>query len=174
VVMGQHLVNLKCMYPKQSEADVFFATRILWALLPLLIPTCATCIWLVLSQFKEIVQLPSKIKATVVALLFLIWPGLCSETFAMFSCRYVCKLKLMRVDLDESCWVGRHAAFAYYLGIPMLVFYVIGLPTAALIGVWRVHKRAADRGAAIEKSKGHLVFGLFYSACKLFAVDWIF
>ena len=164
--MGQHLVNLKCMYPEQSEADVFFSTRIMWAILPLLIPFCATVIWLLLSRFKQVLRLPSKMKATVVALLFLIWPGLCSETFAMFSCRDVCKETLLRVDLDERCWEGRHAGFAYFLGVPMLICYVIGLPTCALIGVWRVHKRATDRGAAIETLDGHLTFGLFYYACK--------
>ena len=108
----------------------------------------------------------SKMKATVVALLFLMWPGLCSETFAMFSCRDVCQETLLRVDLDEPCWVGRHAGFAYFLGVPMLICYVIGLPTCALVGVWRVQKRAANRGAAIETLGGHLTFGLFYSACK--------
>ena len=164
--MGQHLVNLKCMYPEQSEADVFFSTRIMWAILPLLIPFCATVIWLLLSRFKQVLRLPSKMKATVVALLFLIWPGLCSETFAMFSCRDVCKETLLRVDLDERCWEGRHAGFAYFLGVPMLICYVIGLPTCALVGVWRVQKRAANRGAAIETLGGHLTFGLFYSACK--------
>jgi hypothetical protein len=38
----------------------------------------------------------------------------------------------------------------------------------ALINVWRVQKRAADRGLKIETLKGHLTFGLFYSACKCF------
>jgi hypothetical protein len=110
-------------------------------------------------------------KATVVALLFLMWPGLCSETFAMFSCRDVCESTLLRVDLDEQCWVGRHAGFAYFLGIPMLVVYVVGLPVAAMVNVWRVQKRAANRGAKIEKLKGHLTFGLFYSACKFLCLS---
>ena len=162
--MGQHLVNLKCMYPTQSEADVFYSTRITWAVLPLFIPFCATLIWLLLSRVKHIVRFHSKMKATVVALLFLMWPGLCSETFAMFSCRDVCEETLLRVDLDETCWEGRHAGFAYFLGVPMLIFDVIGLPTCALVGVWRVQKRAADRGAKIETLDGHLTFGLFYSA----------
>ena len=164
--MGQHLVNLKCMYTNQSEADVFYSTRIIWAILPLLIPACATLLWVVISRFREVVRFHSKMKATVVALLFLMWPGLCSETFGMFSCRNVCGLTLLRVDLDETCWDGRHAGFAYFLGVPMLVCYVIGLPICALVGVWRVQKRAADRGAAIETLDGHLTFGLFYSACK--------
>jgi hypothetical protein len=173
--MGQHLVNLKCMYPTQSEADVFYSTRIIWAILPLFIPFCATVIWLVLSRLKHIVRFHSKMKATVVALLFLMWPGLCSETFAMFSCRDVCEETLLRVDLDETCWEGRHAGFAYFLGVPMLIGYVIGLPTIALVGVWRVQKRAADRGAKIETLDGHLTFGLFYSACKCVGVfcSWL-
>ena len=110
-------------------------------------------------------------KATVVALLFLMWPGLCSETFAMFSCRDVCELTLLRVDLNELCWGGRHGTFAWFLGVPMLIVYVIGLPTCAMIGVWRVQKRAADRGAAIETLDGHLTFGLFYSACKFLCLS---
>ena len=89
----------------------------------------------------------------------------------MFSCRDVCESTLLRVDLDEHCWEGRHAGFAYFLGVPMLVVYVIGLPVVAMVNVWRVQKRAADRGAKIEKMKGHLTFGLFYSACKLL---WLF
>ena len=162
--MGQHFVNLKCMYPEQSEADVFYSTRIIWAILPLFIPFCATVIWLAISQVRQVVRFHSKMKATVVALLFLMWPGLCSKTFAMFSCREVCGDTLLRVDLDEPCWDGRHGSFAWFLGVPMLIVYVVGLPTLALVGVWRVHKRAADRGAAIETLEGHLTFGLFYSA----------
>ena len=152
------------MYPKQSEAEVFYSTRIVWAIVPLVVPLCATLIWLVISRVKNIVRFHSKMKATVVALLFLMWPGLCSETFAMFSCRDVCGLTLLRVDLDETCWEGRHADFVYFLGIPMLIFYVAGLPAAAMINVWRVQKRATSRGIKIEKLKGHLTFGLFYSA----------
>jgi len=172
-VLGQHLINLKCAYPNQSEAEVFYSAKIVWSILPIVLVLSCSLVWLAIEQFKGVYwyypnysSVSVVVKASSVALLYLIFPGLCSETFAMFSCRDVCGLTLLRVDLDEPCWEGRHGSFAWFLGVPMLICYVIGLPICALIGVWRVHKRAADRGAAIETLDGHLTFGLFYSACK--------
>ena len=46
----------------------------------------------------------------------------------------------------------------------MLVLYVVGLPAVALFSVWRVQKRAHERLAKIETLKGHMTWGLFYSA----------
>ena len=48
-VMGQHLVNLKCMDPSQSEADVFFTTRIVWAVLPIFVVLCCVALWWLIS-----------------------------------------------------------------------------------------------------------------------------
>ena len=130
-------------------------------------------VWLAIEQFKGVYwyypnysSVSVVVKASSVALLYLIFPGLCSETFAMFSCRDVCGLTLLRVDLDEPCWEGRHGSFAWFLGVPMLICYVIGLPTFALVQTLRVHRRATNRGSRVEESKGHLTFGLLYSACK--------
>ena len=163
-VLGQHLVNLKCMYPEYSEAEVFYTTRIIWAILPVALPLMCTLVWLMLHRLKGVINVQAKIKASITALLYLIWPGLCSETFALFSCRDVCGKSLLRVDLEEECGVGRHFIYSRYLGIPMLIVYVIGLPLVAFIMVILVRRRAARRGSKIETSKGHLTFGLFYSA----------
>ena len=163
-VLGQHLVNLKCMYPKNSEADVFYTTRIIWAILPVALPLICTLVWLIIHKLKGVINVQAKIKASITALLYLIWPGLCSETFAMFSCRDVCGKTLLRVDLEEECGEGRHFIYSRYLGIPMLIVYVIGLPLIAFIMVILVRRRAARLGAKVETRKGHITFGLFYSA----------
>jgi phosphatidylglycerophosphate synthase len=152
------------MYPEYSEAEVFYTTRIIWAILPVALPLVCTLVWLMIHQLKGVINVQAKIKASITALLYLIWPGLCSETFAMFSCRDVCGESLLQVDLEEKCGVGRHFIYSRYLGIPMLIVYVIGLPLVAFIGVILVRRRAARRGSKIETSKGHLTFGLFYSA----------
>ena len=107
--------------------------------------------------------------ASIVALLYLIWPGLCSTTFELFSCRSLCgdtdRLRF-RIDLTEVCFEGRHAAFAWGLGLPMILLYVVGLPVGALVMVWRLHRRAERRKKAVEKCKGHSTWGLFYSAFR--------
>ena len=54
--------------------------------------------------------------------------------------------------------------FAFGLGLPMLLFYVIGLPSLAWIMVMRVHRRSKEKGRKLHKMKGHNTFGLFYSA----------
>jgi hypothetical protein len=166
-VMGQHLVNFKCMYPLQSEAQVFYLGRIIGAILPIVISLICVLLWLIAARCKIIIELESKMKASVVAILFLQWPGLCSQTFSIFSCREVCGQNLLRADLDETCWGDwgtRHTSYAFYLGVPMVVLYVLGLPGVAFFNVWRTQRRSSTRGAKIETLKGHLTWGLFYSA----------
>ena len=174
-VLGQHLVNLKCAYPELTEADVFYMTRIAWAIIPVALPLTCVLVWYLIDKIKGVRNLHEKMKTSIVALLYLIWPGICSETFALFSCRNVCNQLLLRVDLEEVCGQGRHLVYSTWLGIPMLLFYVIGLPLIASIMVVRVHQRARDRGEKVETAKGHLTFGLFYSACKtIFVICLIF
>ena len=154
------------MYQDQSDAEVFYATRIIWAVLPVIATLVCILVWLLLSKFKKIKDLVKKMKASIVILLYLLWPGLSSETFSLFACRDVCGESRLRADINEPCYVkdGRHSLFAYALGIPMTLIYVIGLPLLALILVLRVQRRSKEQGRALHKMKGHYVFGLFYSA----------
>ena len=154
------------MYQAQSDAEVFYATRIIWAVLPIIASLLCVLVWLLLSKFKKIKDLVKKMKASIVILLYLLWPGLSSETFSLFACRDVCGESRLRADINEPCYVkdGRHSLFAYALGIPMTLIYVIGLPLLALILVIRVQRRSKEQGRALHKMKGHYVFGLFYSA----------
>ncbi len=169
-VLGTHLVNVKCLSTDASEAAVFYWTRLLWAVLPpLLSLACAVC-WWALRRWASAWE--AKMRASVVALLYLVWPGLCSEVFALFACRDVCGASRLRADLDELCFVGRHAAFAYGLGVPMLLLYIVGLPLAALVMVTRLHNRAARLRKAVALLKGHKTFGLFYSAFRPEAWWW--
>ncbi len=164
-VLGTHLVNVKCLFPALTEAEVFYTTRCVWALLPLVLSAaCALC-WCA-ARKKSPKTWTRKMRASVVALLYLVWPGLCSEVFALFACRSTCGASRLLADLNELCFEGRHAAFALGLGLPMLVLYVVGLPAAALFMVYRIHRRAAMRGKPMSDLKGHLTFGLFYSAFR--------
>ena len=162
-VLGQHLVNLKCMYPLQSEADVFFSTRIAWSILPLSLALVCCVVWFFLSKFQTMPTWKSNARASVVALLFLIWPGLCSETFAIFACRNVCGQNVMIIDLNEPCWEGRHAKYAV-LAFGMLVCYVVGFPLLALMNVKRLHNRAVETQRTLQDLEGYLTWGQFMSA----------
>ena len=155
------------MFPKQSEAEVFFTTNVIWAILPFFASFSCVFVWFAVSKCTEVDMLQQKMKASVVALLHLLWPSICSQTFAIFACREVCGKSMLRADLDEPCWGGgRHSDFATFLGIPMLILYVIGLPLFALIMVIRLQRRAILQKKEIHELKGHYVWGLFFSVYR--------
>ena len=197
-VLGQHLVNLKCMYPDLSEADVFWryvqfivfvflcslhkfqltfaffnvllflftiSTRLMWSVLPLLLPLLSVVFWYTFHFFKptELQLLHQNIKVTVVCVLYIIWPGLCGETMQMFACRTICGNELLIVDLEEECWTGRHAMYAGALGLPMLFLYVVGFPTVVFVLMKRMRRRSRMKGIDIDEMKGNFHLSRFYT-----------
>ena len=210
--LGQHLVNLKCLSKGMSEADVFFHLKIMSAAgPPVLLLLCVVTWYLVAALFRRIkccsadhpyrccrvpfcfdltvTNLTMKIKSSCVALLYLLWPNICSETFSLFACRSVCDDDVMylRADLNEVCWQAgsRHLDYVLCLGIPMMLLYVIGLPVSTWYRVWRLQLAARSRAAAqmtpeLRASKrrrgssihyvesdmndDHKIYGMFFSA----------
>ena len=171
-VLGQHLVNLKCMFPANSDADVFFAMQVLWACaLPVLV-VLTVILWLIFARIWVIEDLWRKIRASSVALIYLVWPTLCSQAFQMFSCRVVCGELYLRADLHEPCFAGRHFLYAVILGIPLLIFYVAGLPCLMLLQVYRMRQlarqsissdRTRTRLMRLSELPDHAIYGRFYS-----------
>ena len=74
---------------------------------------------------------------------------LSSSTFAIFACKSVCGNMVMVVDVNEECWVGRHANYAYFLGIPMLLLYVLGFPMIAMVMVQRLQSAVRETRKSI-------------------------
>ena len=162
-LMGQHLVNVKCMYPEITEAEVFYNVRLFWAGVPPFLVAGVTLMWWIISKCQTITSLHSKIKASIVAVTYLTWTGLCSTTFALFACREVCGVTVLRADLNEQCFQGRHLRYVLFVGLPMLVVYVIGMPLVALIVIKRLHTRARTSSRVVKKLKGHFTWGKLYS-----------
>ena len=145
-----------------SDGDVFFRIQLLWGVAPPILLTMCVATWLLLSTCKSVNDLEIKIKTSCVALLYLVWPSLCSQTFSLFACRSVCgdTITFLRADLDVSCWEGIHAHYAVGVGFPMLFLYVIGLPVAALWRVRRMHQ------ATVVDPEEKKVYGMFYTAFR--------
>jgi hypothetical protein len=144
-VLGEQFVNLKCLVPSNSDADVFFAKSGAWALVPLVLMLTVTITWVIISRFRNVPKLRPKIFVSCIALLFLIYPTLCAACFNIFACRTVCGEDVPRLlaDMDEKCWEGRHLAMVLVFALPMLFAYVFGFPLAALLAVHRLQKKSA-------------------------------
>ena len=178
-MLGQHLVNLKCMIPSYTDADVFYGIGVAWAVAPVLLLSVCVGIWLFVGSkacpcFK-VSDLSVKIKVSCVALLYLLWPSLCSRTFSLFACRSVCDdgSTYLRADLEEECGVGRHLYFALFVGLPMLLAYVVGLPALAYLRLHGLNQKLQKRPKKLSGHEGlqvfdqdHKVYGMLYSAYR--------
>jgi hypothetical protein len=176
-VLGQHLINLKCMFPDMSDGDVFFRIQLLWGVAPPILLILSVATWQLMNKCKHIEELDIKMKTSCVALLYLIWPSLCSQTFSLFACRSICDdaTRFLRADLDVPCGTGTHFQYALGLGLPMLFLYVIGLPLAALLRVRSMHhaNRTTNvpdiwysyRRHAMDPEE-EKIYGMFYTAFR--------
>ena len=176
-VLGQHLINLKCMFPDMSDGDVFFRIQLLWGVAPPILLILCVATWQLISKCKSIEELDIKIKTSCVALLYLVWPSLCSQTFSLFACRSVCDdtTTFLRADLDVPCGTGTHLQYALGLGLPMLFCYVIGLPVAAWLRVRSMHQASSKTNAPdvwhsyrrhAMKPEEEKIYGMFYTAFR--------
>jgi hypothetical protein len=150
------------MFPDMSDGDVFFRIQLLWGVAPPILLILCVATWQLISKCKNIEELDIKIKTSCVALLYLVWPSLCSQTFSLFACRSICDdtTTFLRADLDISGWEGVHAHYAWGLGVPMLFLYVIGLPLAALLRVRNMHK------TDVMDPEEEKIYGMFYTAFR--------
>ena len=150
------------MFPDMSDGDVFFRIQLLWGVAPLVLLILCVATWQLISKCKNIEELDIKMKTSCVALLYLVWPSLCSQTFSLFACRSICNdaTTFLRADLDVACWEGTHGHYAFGLGLPMLFFYVIGLPLAAFLRVRNMHQTEV---MDLEEEK---IYGMFYTAFR--------
>ena len=150
------------MFPDMSDGDVFFSIQLMWGVIPPVLLVLCVATWQSISKCKTVSDVHIKIKITCVALLYLVWPSLCSQTFSLFSCRRICDdtITFLRADLEVPCGEGIHFYYAFGLGLPMLFLYVIGLPMAALLRVRRMHQ---TKHIDPDDKK---IYGIFYTAYR--------
>lgn len=61
-------------------------------------------------------------------------PDIVERIFAVFSCTEIEDGEFyLNDDLDLECWNDEHTNFAFGVGIPGLILWVIGIPTVALL-----------------------------------------
>jgi hypothetical protein len=77
---------------------------------------------------------------SLIVVLFLLYPTLTSLTFQLFKCyTFDQGSSRLQMDMNLECWGTTHLIFVLACGVPMLVFWVIGIPIVSLIHliIWR-------------------------------------
>merc|ERR1711916_260608 len=84
---------------------------------------------------------------TVVVVLFLSHPTLTEQTFKLFACRQLGTGSddwYLVQDVTIRCYTNEHYQWVLGLGLPMLFFYVVGIPAFGLM-LMRFHARKGTK-----------------------------
>jgi hypothetical protein len=80
--------------------------------------------------------------ATCVVPFYILYPQLVTAVFKLASCRTLGGGSLfLRSDLDFQCYTSKHVAVLVGLGLPGLLFYVLGMPLGAFLLLWKNKER---------------------------------
>jgi hypothetical protein len=186
--IGEQLINPVCELQTISAADLLYSKQVCFAFAVPLLGTCIFFAWrsAALCQKRSFTyrgpngrspSLQDGCTATMVFLMYLMYPTLCRQAFALFMCKDVGGHQYLMADLQEACWEGRHMLWVLFCSLPQIVLHVIGFP---VIGLFVIHRRKKVRRHDHDKSfsglkqislKNNLAssislfkFGMLYSA----------
>jgi len=92
----------------------------------------------VIAAIATLVQKHSTFKRNFIVVLivlqFIVLPTVTSYTFKLYNCTDPYKQgdSYLAYDVDIQCWEGDHNYYALKVGIPSIVFWIVGLPALAM------------------------------------------
>ena len=88
--------------------------------------------------------------------IFLCYPMISNNTFALFSCQFVEDGKsYLKRDFNLECWSDEHRKMAMFIGFPIIIVWIIGFPMAVFVALYRRRK-------FLDNIDTERMFGLFF------------
>lgn len=78
--------------------------------------------------------------STLVIVLFLAHPNIVQYMFYNFKCMTIDTEQRVTEDLEVVCWDENHKFFSYFVAIPSIIVWGLGIPFFALILLTRIRK----------------------------------
>jgi len=69
----------------------------------------------------------------IITILFNLYSSTTSLILSIFNCQTIETTARLRRDYELKCWVDSHARWAFFYGVPMIVFFVFGLPIFGIL-----------------------------------------
>ena len=158
--VGEQLINPVCELSYMQAAEVAYSKQLGYLFV---VPLSGTIIWGAWQLSARVLgrnfayrgpdgrspSLKDGFIATMVFLMYLMYPTLCRQAFALFICTAVGDKDYMIADLQEECWVGRHMTWIVFCSIPQIFLHVLGFPA---IGLYAVYRKKRLKGHSHDKS----------------------
>ncbi|CDW75877.1 UNKNOWN [Stylonychia lemnae] len=121
---------------------IFFQKLVIIALLPFLLAIICSLIWNIYKKImKNQVQIGGKIMSSLVILLFLVHPSLVTYSFNDFKCKDIDSQYRVQDDLEIICWSPEHTFYSYFVALPCIIVWGLGIPFFALAILMRKRKK---------------------------------
>ncbi|TNV74882.1 hypothetical protein FGO68_gene8180 [Halteria grandinella] len=170
------LVSFDCMmlksgFTKSSAYSSFYYKVIAYGVAPILISLCSAAFWSLLYLCKTQRQrrkfkLLRYISQTSLIIIYLLYPTITNLSFSLFNCVQLEDGQVyLKRDFTVKCWEGSHTFMASYVGIPILVIWVVGFPSFIFWRLWLNRKRLNDKEIVLN-------YGLFYVGLDDHAYFW--
>ena len=97
---------------------------------------------------------------TIVLLLYLVYPSICSSVLSLWRCQEVKGVGLIfMVDPETLCDDSTHQAWVWGVGVPGVLGYVVGLPLTSVALLYKFRKK-------LNEPRTRIRLGLLYDGFK--------
>lgn len=114
---------------------------------PFIFVAIVIVVWFCIRIFKkyEYKDLKNRMIISIVVVLWLLHPSITGMSMGLFNCYEIDAGEYwLFKDLSIRCWRGAHPAYAFGLSLPMILFWVFGLPFVGFLIVRRNKKHLDD------------------------------
>lgn len=120
---------------------------------------------------KEIkFELRRTIQVTTFIIIYILYPRIASLTFSLFNCTAILdeqgnETAFLTSDLSIQCWTQSHYYYAFIIGIPFTVFYIVGFPLLIFLILYKKRPNLNDKDVVLS-------YGLFFVGLEDSAFFW--
>jgi hypothetical protein len=148
---SESLLSFDCMFPDYDVRLIFSTNRLLkvflTAVLPIILTVIISVIWLIIyySFPKYALELKRCLIITFVSTIFILYSKLAEQSISVF--RWIeldDNVSRARIDTDIEWYSPDHVFWCVFLGLPVMIIWVVGAPVTALVLLYKNYKRGPD------------------------------
>ncbi|CDW79966.1 UNKNOWN [Stylonychia lemnae] len=137
---SSQIFSIDCFMTGQGSSDdqsnlfrTFFLKLLAFALLPILLACASYGFWFLNQKIKKTEFQRGKAISTLVITMFIIHPNIVQYMFDDFNCKNVDGEQRIYKDLQTMCWSPIHTFWSYFVAMPSIVVWGLGIPAFAFV-----------------------------------------
>ena len=157
--IGEHLLNPVCELQDKDAAYIAYGKQVGYLVAVPCMIGLIIILWRVIGLCQgrpytyrgpngQSPSLKDGSVATIVFLMYLMYPTLCRQSFSLMVCHAVGDNYYLLADMQEPCFEGRHLWWFIGVTVPQIMLYVIGFPVIGLYVVWYEKQKLVRKSRA--------------------------